>query len=186
MQDDIQNSVDTLRKGGIILFPTDSIWALGCDATNMHAINKLFAIKQKTENRTMELLVHSIETMYRYADVPDIANQLIEFASKPTTLVLFNAQGVAPTLISDDTSIAIRVVKEPFVNELLKKIKFPLISTSANVYNKPFPSNYRDIDAVIIEQADYVVRYRQHDTTKCTHSSVISLKPNGEVKVIRE
>jgi L-threonylcarbamoyladenylate synthase len=185
-EQDIKNAVEVLRKGGVILYPTDTIWGIGCDATNEEAVARVYRIKQRDDSKALICLVDSDARLQRYVRrVPDVAWQLIDCVVKPTTLILDGAVNLAPNLIADDGSIGIRITQEPFSHELCFRFQKAIVSTSANISGEPAAQNYRDIDPRIIEQVDYVCYSRRQEHKPHQPSSIIKLGMGGEVKVIR-
>ena len=201
-EEDIKNAVEVLRKGGVILYPTDTVWGIGCDATNAEAVKRVYEIKQRDDSKAMICLVDSDARLQRYVrNVPDVAWQLIDSLksvsgdsvagtemvppAKPTTLILDGAVNLAPNLIAEDGSIALRITQEPFSKELCYRFQKALVSTSANISGEPAAQNYCDIDPRIIEQVDYVCWSRRQEHKPHTPSSIIRLRPNGEVTIIR-
>ena len=185
-EQDIKNAVEVLRKGGVILYPTDTIWGIGCDATNEEAVARVYRIKQRDDSKALICLVDSDARLQRYVRrVPDVAWQLIDCVVKPTTLILDGAVNLAPNLIADDCSIGIRITQEPFSHELCFRFQKAIVSTSANISGEPAAQNYRDIDPRIIEQVDYVCYSRRQEHKPHQPSSIIKLGMGGEVKVIR-
>jgi len=188
-EEDIKNAVETMRKGGVILYPTDTVWGIGCDATNEEAVKRVYAIKQRDDSKALICLVDSDARMQRYVrQVPDVAWQLIDSlkdGGKPTTLILDGAVNLAPNLIAEDGSIALRITQEPFSKELCYRFQKALVSTSANISGEPAAQNYRDIDSRIIEAVDYVCWSRRQEHQPHQPSSIIRLRQNGEVEIIR-
>ena len=201
-EEDTKNAVEVLRKGGVILYPTDTVWGIGCDATNAEAVKRVYEIKQRDDSKAMICLVDSDARLQRYVrNVPDVAWQLIDSLksvsgdsvagtemvppAKPTTLILDGAVNLAPNLIAEDGSIALRITQEPFSKELCYRFQKALVSTSANISGEPAAQNYCDIDPRIIEQVDYVCWSRRQEHKPHTPSSIIRLRPNGEVTIIR-
>lgn len=183
---DIRNAVEVMRKGGIILYPTDTIWGIGCDATRADTVAKVYEIKQRIDSKAMICLVDSANRLQRYIrNVPDVAWDIIELATKPTTLVLDGAANLAPQLLAEDGSVAIRVTNEPFSKELCYRFQKPIVSTSANVSGMPPASCFRDIAPELLEAVDYVCTSRRHEKGGHTPSSIIKLSLNGEVSIIR-
>ncbi len=183
---DIRNAVEVMRKGGVILYPTDTIWGIGCDATRADAVAKVYEIKQRIDSKAMICLVDSANRLQRYIrNVPDVAWDIIELATKPTTLVLDGAANLAPQLLAEDGSVAIRVTNEPFSKELCYRFQKPIVSTSANVSGMPPASCFRDIAPELLEAVDYVCTSRRHEKGGHTPSSIIKLSLNGEVSIIR-
>ena len=190
-EDDIKQAVETMRKGGVILYPTDTVWGIGCDATNAEAVKRVYAIKQRDDSKALICLVDSDARMQRYfRNVPDVAWQLIDSLkdgdAKPTTLILDGAINLAENLIADDGSVGIRITNEPFSKELCYRFQKAIVSTSANISGEPAAQNYCDIDPRIIEAVDYVCWSRRQEHKTHTPSSIIKLKENGEVTVIRK
>ena len=189
-EEDIRNAVETMRKGGVILYPTDTVWGIGCDATNAEAVKKVYAIKQRDDSKALICLVDSDARLQRYVrDVPDVAWQLIDSlkeGGKPTTLILDGAVNLAPNLIADDGSIGIRITQEPFSKELCYRFQKAIVSTSANISGEPAAQNYRDIDQKILEVVDYVCWSRRQEHQPHTPSSIIKLGKGGEVTIIRK
>ena len=186
-EDDIKKAIEVMRKGGIILYPTDTVWGIGCDATNAEAVAKVYALKRRDDSKALICLVDSENRLQRYVrNVPDVAWQLIEAVEKPTTLILDGAVNLAPNLISEDGSIGIRVTKEPFSHELCYRFQKAIVSTSANVSGEPAAQNYRDISQEILDGVDYVCETRRQEHKPHTPSSIIKLAADGEVKIIRK
>ena len=191
LEEDIRNAVETMRKGGVILYPTDTVWGIGCDATNAEAVKRVYAIKQRDDSKALICLVDSDARMQRYfRNVPDVAWQLIdslkESDAKPTTLILDGAINLAENLIADDGSVGIRITNEPFSKELCYRFQKAIVSTSANISGEPAAQNYCDIDPRILEAVDYVCWSRRQEHKPHTPSSIIKLKENGEVMIIRK
>ena len=190
-EEDIKKAVETMRKGGVILYPTDTVWGIGCDATNVDAVKRVYAIKQRDDSKALICLVDSDARMQRYfRNVPDVAWQLVDSLkdsdAKPTTLILDGAINLAENLIADDGSVGIRITNEPFSKELCYRFQKAIVSTSANISGEPAAQNYCDIDPRIIEAVDYVCWSRRQEHKPHTPSSIIKLKQNGEVTVIRK
>ena len=189
-EEDIRRAVETLRKGGVILYPTDTVWGIGCDATNAEAVKRVYEIKQRDDSKALIYLVDSDARMQRYVrQVPDVAWQLIDSlqdGGKPTTLILDGAVNLAPNLIADDGSIGIRITQEPFSKELCYRFQKALVSTSANISGEPAAQNYCDIDPKIVEAVDYVCWSRRQEHKPHTPSSIIKLGLDGEVTIIRK
>ena len=185
-QEDIRNAVEVMRKGGVILYPTDTIWGIGCDATNEEAVKRVYQIKQRDDSKALICLVDSDGRLQRYVrNVPEVAWQLIDCIEKPTTLILDGAVNLAPNLIAEDGSIGIRITQEPFSKELCYRFQKAIVSTSANISGEPAAQNYCDIDPKIIEQVDYVCWSRRQEHKPHQPSSIIKLSADGVVKIIR-
>ena len=198
-EEDIKKAVETMRKGGVILYPTDTVWGIGCDATNAEAVAKVYKIKQRDDSKALICLVDSDARLQRYfRNVPDVAWQLIDAIDngqltmdkgqtpKPTTLILDGAINLAENLIAEDGSVGIRITNEPFSKELCYRFQKAIVSTSANISGEPAAQNYCDIDPRILEAVDYVCWSRRQEHKPHTPSSIIKLKENGEVEVIRK
>lgn len=186
-EDDIRNAVETMRRGGIILYPTDTVWGIGCDATNAEAVAKVYNIKHRDDSKALICLVDSESRLQRYVrDIPDVAWDIFELSVKPTTIILDNAVNLAPNLIADDGSIAMRITKEPFSKELCYRYQKAIVSTSANISGEPAAQNFCDISEEIINAVDYVCWTRRQEHKPHTPSSIIKLTANGEVTIIRK
>ena len=176
-----------MRRGGTILYPTDTVWGIGCDATNPDAVQRVYTIKQRDDSKALICLVDSDARLQRYIrNVPDVAWQLIDSVTRPTTLILDGAVNLAPNLIAEDGSIGIRITNEPFSKELCYRFQKAIVSTSANISGEPAAQNYCDIDPRILEAVDYVCWTRRQEHKPHTPSSIIKLKSNGEVTIIRK
>jgi L-threonylcarbamoyladenylate synthase len=187
MHEDIIQALETLRKGGVILYPTDTVWGLGCDATNENAVQRIYSIKKRLESKSMLVLLENPALLERYIDeVPVIAWDLIEITTSPLTIIYPGARNLAKSLVAEDGSIGIRFTKEIFTTELLRRFRKPLVSTSANVSGESAPALFREISDEIISQADYVVKYRQDDQTPARPSGIIKLEVNGKIEIIRQ
>lgn len=187
MNEDIKKAFDILIAGGLILYPTDTIWGIGCDATNEGAVRRVYELKKRIDSKALIVLVDNPIKLDFYIDgVPDIAWDLIEVADKPLTIVYDNARNVASNLIAEDGSLAIRVTKEKFSAELCKRFRKAIVSTSANISGDPYPANFDEISEEIKSGVDYLVNYRQDDISKSKSSSIIKLGKTGEIKIIRE
>lgn len=186
-EDDIKTAVEVMHKGGVILYPTDTVWGIGCDATNPEAVAKVYAIKHRDDSKAMICLVDSEVRMQRYVrDVPEVAWNIIELAVKPTTVILDNAVNLAANLVADDGSIAMRVTREPFSKELCYRFQKPVVSTSANISGEPAAQNYADISEELLSAVDYVCFSRRQEHKPHTPSSIIRLRKDGQVEVIRK
>ena len=189
-EQDIKNAVEMLRRGGVILYPTDTVWGIGCDATNAEAVKRVYDIKQRDDSKALICLVDSDARLQRYVRrVPDVAWQLIDSlkeGGKPTTIILDGAVNLAPNLIADDGSIALRITQESFSKELCYRFQKALVSTSANISGEPAAQNYGDIDPQIVESVDYVCWSRRQEHQPHQPSSIIRLREDGEVTIIRK
>jgi len=182
---DIDRCLEVLHSGGIILYPTDTIWGLGCDATNATAVDKIFAIKQRPEAKSLIVLLADERDVLQYVAAPDLeVFDYLDTVSKPTTVVYENVIGLAENLLAADGSAGIRIVKEPFCKHLIKRFRKPLVSTSANMSGEPTAPDFFSISARIKSAVDYIVEYRQDDGTPAAASAVVKWH-KGKVEVIR-
>jgi L-threonylcarbamoyladenylate synthase len=185
--DDIMNALRVLRAGGVILYPTDTIWGLGCDATNALAVRKIFDIKQRDDSKSMIILVNSVSMLERYVvNPPEVALQMAELSQKPLTIVYDRGRSLADGVASADGSVGVRICSEPFCDELITAFRKPIVSTSANISTTDAPALFEEISEEIINAADYVCLYRQYDRSRYSASSVIRVSGNGAVKILRE
>lgn len=186
ISEDLKEAVEILKKGGLILYPTDTIWGIGCDATNSEAVRKIFSLKKRSDSKSMLVLVHDEASLERIVEeVPEITWDLLEAAVDPITVIYDGAKGIAPELIAEDGSIGIRITKELFSNELCKKLGIPLVSTSANISGDKSPSYFSEISEEIQKGVDYIVKYRQTDKEPHRPSNIIKLSKEGIIKIIR-
>lgn len=185
-EEDLEQSLATLIDGGVILYPTDTIWGLGCDATNSQAVKRIYDIKKRPTNNPFIVLVHSEAMLLKFVeDIPEIAFELIENTQQPLTLIFPKAKNVSPNVCGKDGSIAIRVVNEPFCKALISTFKKPIVSTSANISGEIPPSIFSEIQQAIKQSVDYIVNYRQKDTTYHQPSSIIKILSNNKTEKIR-
>jgi len=186
MTEEINKACEVLEKGGIILYPTDTIWGIGCDATNEKAVQRVYDLKQRIDTKAMLTLIENPAQLERYVEeVPDIAWDLIEVADNPLTIIYDRGKNLAPNLAAADGSIGIRVTKEAFSQALCRRFRKPIVSTSANVSGEASPANYAEIADVIKEGVDYIVDYRREDRRIAEPSSIIRLRAGGCVEIIR-
>lgn len=184
--EDIEHCLDVLRSGGIILYPTDTVWGLGCDATNEAAVKKIFSIKQREETKALIVLLADEREIIKYVAQPDLrVFDYLQTVTQPTTVIYKGAIGMADNLIASDGSIAIRLVQDEFCRHLIKRFKKPIVSTSANISGQTAPSFFSGIDNVIKQSVDYIVKYRQDDETIRQPSSVILWNDDGSVIKLR-
>jgi L-threonylcarbamoyladenylate synthase len=187
LKDEVAKALKVVQEGGLVLYPTDTIWGIGCDATNTDAVQKIYKLKQRDEAKSMIILLDTENKLESYvAEVNPLAYELIEYAENPLTLVMPGAKNISPALIAADGSIGIRVSKHPFCQQLIQRLRKPLVSTSANISGKPFPQYFSQIDAEIINGVDYVVDIDQHDKEIKTPSTIMRLDPNGKFEFIRK
>lgn len=186
-KEDLENALRVLRSGGIILYPTDTIWGIGCDATNPAAVAKVYALKQRSETKSMLVLVASTDDFSLYSEsVPDVAVELAELSERPCTVVLDNAVRLAPNLISTDGTIGLRATRDPFSRDLCRALRRPLVSTSANISGSPSPATFGEIDSRVKEGVDYIVEWRRNDTTAALPSSVVKIAADGQFRILRQ
>jgi L-threonylcarbamoyladenylate synthase len=186
LRDEVAKALKIVQEGGIILYPTDTIWGIGCDATNTEAVKKIFKLKHRDEAKSMIILLDTENKLQSYVrEVPSIAYDLMEYAENPLTLVMPGAKNISPALISEDGSVGIRVAKHDFCQQLIQRLRKPLVSTSANISDKPSPQNFDQIDQEIIDGVDYVVDLEQHNTELKKPSTIMRLQPDGRFEFIR-
>jgi L-threonylcarbamoyladenylate synthase len=183
---EIHNAFEVIQNGGIILYPTDTVWGIGCDATNVEAVAKIYALKKRAETQSMIVLMNGEKMMYNvFKEIPEVAWQIMDLSENPTTLILDNPRNVAANIIAPDKSLGIRVVKEPFCFKLLERMKKPLVSTSANISGQPTPIAFKDINPEIVKGVDYVVNLHR-DRIAGKPSTIIKLTSDSQVKVLRK
>ena len=187
MREDIKKACEVMNKGGVILYPTDTIWGIGCDATNEEAVKRVYEIKKRADSKAMLVLVdNAVKVDFYVNQAPEVAFDLIELATKPLTIIYDDAKNLASNLIAEDGSIGIRVTSEEFSNQLCFRFRKAIVSTSANVSGEPSPASFADISEEIKQAVDYIVQSRQDEKTSSKSSSIIKLGKGGQVKVIRE
>ena len=200
-KEDIQAAVRVLREGGVIVYPTDTVWGIGCDATNAEAVKKIYALKQREDSKSMLVLLDSAAKLDYYVDVPETASLLLEATNndgmsateslndandtKPMTIIYPKARHIAENLIAEDGSIGIRITNEAFSKALCAQLKRPIVSTSANISGHPTAHFYHEIEQEILDGADYVCRFRRDDETPCEPSTIIKVNTDGTFKIIR-
>lgn len=186
IDEDIKLACETLKKGGIILYPTDTVWGIGCDATRSDAVKRIFTIKHRADNKALIVMIGDERNLDRYVDdVPEIAYELSELSDRPITIVYDKGRNLAPELLGEDGSVGIRVSHEEFSKRLCNAYRRPIVSTSANVSGAPTPVSFNEISNEIKSQVDYIVTHRRDDKTKRKPSSVIKLSCDGTIKIIR-
>src|ERR1700761_7950924 len=186
LRDEVANALKVIRQGGIILYPTDTIWGIGCDAANSEAVKKIFRLKQRDEAKSMIILLDTANKLESYiTDVNPLAYDLIEYAENPLTLVMPGAKNISPALIAPDGSVGIRISKHTFCQQLIQRLRKPLVSTSANISGQPSPEYFGKISPEIIDGVDYVVDVDQHSTEVKKPSTIMRLAPNGTFEFIR-
>ncbi len=187
MTEEIKKACQVMNEGGVILYPTDTIWGIGCDATNEEAVRRVYEIKRRSDSKAMLVLVDSsVKVDFYVRDVPDVAWDLIELADKPLTIIYSEARNLAPNLLAEDGSVGIRVTKEEFSQRLCQQFRKAIVSTSANVSGEPSPACFGEISDEIKSAVDYVVGCRQNETGHPKPSSILKLGKGGVIKIIRE
>jgi L-threonylcarbamoyladenylate synthase len=185
--EDIKKSCEIMMQGGIILYPTDTIWGIGCDATNPEAVKRVYDIKQRSDSKAMLVLVDSfVKVNFYVTDLPDVAYDLVDLSTKPLTIIYPGARNLAENLIAQDGTVGIRVTKEVFSQGLCQRFRKAIVSTSANISGQPSPASFSDIDEAIKSKVDYIVQYRQKEQIKAKPSSIIKLGSKGEIVIIRK
>lgn len=182
----LQKAIDTLKQGGVLLYPTDTIWGLGVDPRNPKALEKLFEIKKREKNKSVILLIDSEKRLQEFVDVPGMAWELIDLSEKPLTIVYEKAKGLPNEILAPDGSIGIRLTKDPICQRLIRGIDFPIVSTSANFSGYPSPRQFSDIDNQLLEKVDYVLEEKQSEISLYSGSSIIRIWNDGRIKVLRE
>lgn len=186
-REDLEQSLRTLREGGVILYPTDTVWGLGCDATNADAVSSIYSIKQRKENVSLIILVNDTAMLERYVkEIPEPAMMIEEASDKPVTIIYPRGKNLAPGVCNEDGSTGIRITRDYFCRELITRFRKPLVSTSANKSGDPAPGNFSEVSDSIIKSAGYVVRHRQNDNQKHSPSAVIKVGLDGTIKIIRK
>lgn len=176
-----------MREGGVILYPTDTIWGIGCDATNEDAVRRVYEIKQRQDSKAMLVLVDSsVKVDFYVRDVPEVAWDLIDLADKPLTIIYSGARNLAANLLAEDGSVGIRVTNEDFSKRLCQQFRKAIVSTSANISRQPSPKNFSEISEEVKSAVDYIVGYRQEEISNPKPSSIIKLDKGGVIKIIRE
>ncbi|AIM35515.1 L-threonylcarbamoyladenylate synthase [Sphingobacterium sp. SG20118] len=186
-RNDINQALEVLKNGGLILYPTDTIWGIGCDATNPEAVEKVFQLKGRAKDKSLIILLHNENQLASYVtEIPEVAYQMIEYTEKPLTIIYSAAKNLAPNVIAEDGSIGIRIVKHDFCQQLLQRFRKPLVSTSANLSGDPSPTCFDDISAEIKDHVDYIVNFGQQVISDGKSSSLMKLDPSGKFEFIRK
>lgn len=185
--DDLNKAVEALKKGAIILYPTDTIWGIGCDATNPEAVKRIYEIKQRQDTQSMLVLMENPNLLNSYIkEVPEIAWELIEVADTPLTIIYPGAKNLAFNLVARDGSIGIRITNEVFTQQLIQRFRKPIVSTSANISAQKTPQNFAEISEEIKKSVDYIVSFRQDDLTRSNPSGIIKVGIGGQIEIIRK
>lgn len=186
-ENDINKAIEALDNGGTIIYPTDTIWGIGCDATNPKAVERIFELKQRNDSKSLIILIDDEKKLFDYVDkIPDMAWELIDITTTPLTIIYEKGKKLAPNLLASDGSIAIRITSDPFCKELIRKFKKPITSTSANISGKQSPANFSEIDESFLKQADYIVNLRRNEKGNAKASSIIKIFENGQFELIRK
>lgn len=186
MTEDIKRALEVLKSGGVVLYPTDTMWSLGCDATNQEAVKKIFDIKKRNDLKSVHILLDNPGFLSYYVQVPDIAFDLIELTDKPLTIIYTGAKNLAFNLISQDGSIGISITNDNFCKQLISRFRKPIVCSAANDNGGDAPDNFDDISEEIKNAVDYIVEHRQDDYNNYQSSSIIKLGPRGEIEIIRK
>ncbi|GET32439.1 threonylcarbamoyl-AMP synthase [Prolixibacter bellariivorans] len=186
-REDIRQAVEVLKKGGIILYPTDTIWGIGCDATNAEAVARIYQLKKREDSMSMLVLMENPNLLNSYIEeVPEVAWELVDVADKPLTIVYPGAKNLATNLIAEDGSVGIRISGEAFTQQLIKRFRRPIVFTSANISSESPPAFFDEVSEEIVDGVDYVVQYRQEDRNPVLPSSIIKLGVSGEIQILRK
>lgn len=187
LREEINKALEVLKNGGIILYPTDTVWGIGCDATNTEAVAKVYELKKRTESKSLIILIDSDNKLSSYVrEIPDIAYDLIEYAENPLTIIYSHAKNLAENVINSDGSVGIRVTTHAFCKELIQRFKKPIVSTSANISGSEAPANFSKISDDIKDGVDYIVDLEQHDLSIKKPSTIMKLEPDGRFAFIRK
>jgi len=185
-EEDIEQSLNALNKGGLILYPTDTVWGLGCDATDPEAVAKIYALKKRADGKSMIVLLADEKNISKYVSEPDPKIfDYIKGIHKPTTFIYEGGINLATNMIQDDGTVGIRITKDPFCKQLIKRFGKPLVSTSANISGYPAPAIFMDVDIAIKSGVDYIVQHRQDDVTESSPSAIVKLNADGSLTIIR-
>ena len=186
LESEVEQALKVLRSGGVILYPTDTIWGIGCDATNKAAVKRIYDIKKRQDSKSMIVLVADERDVLQYVAAPDLAVfDFIEEQTRPTTIIFEHAVGLPDNLIAEDGSLAVRIAKDDFCRHLIKRLRQPIVSTSANISGQPSPQNFSEVSDAIKSAVDLVIRWRQNDTTISQPSQIIKWKNDGTKTVVR-
>ena len=186
LKEEVRKACEVLKNGGIILYPTDTIWGIGCDATNELAVKRIYELKHREDNKAMLVLLDDVGKLASYVEVPDVAYELLEVNDKPMTIIYPNAKNLAKNLIAQDRTIGIRITSEAFTKALLYRLRSALVTTSANISGEPSPKCFAEISDAVKSVVDYVVDFRQDETSNPAPSSIIKLGVGGEIQIIRK
>lgn len=186
LADEVKKAIEVMKQGGVILYPTDTVWGIGCDATNPEAVKRVYELKQRDDSKALICLVDSVDRLARYVrDVPNVVWDMVELSTTPLTVIYEHAIGLAPNLLAEDGSVGIRITAEEFSHELCYRFQKPIVSTSANISGEPTPRTFSEITEELKQSVDYVVRYNQRSKERHQPSKIIKVKSNGEFEIIR-
>lgn len=186
LKEEVRKACEVLKNGGIILYPTDTIWGIGCDATNEEAVKRVYELKHREDSKAMLVLLDDVGKLASYVEVPEVAYELLEVNDKPMTIIYPNAKNLAKNLIAQDRTVGIRITSEAFTKALLYRFRKPIVSTSANISGESFPKCFGEISNAVKSAVDYVVDFRQEETVNPAPSSIIKLGVGGEIQIIRK
>ena len=186
LKEEVRKTCEVLKNGGIILYPTDTIWGIGCDATNEEAVKRVYELKHREDSKAMLVLLDDVGKLASYVEVPDVAYELLEVNDKPMTIIYPNAKNLAKNLIAQDRTVGIRITSEAFTKALLYRFRKPIVSTSANISGESSPKCFAEISDAVKSAVDYVVDFRQEETSNPAPSSIIKLGVGGEIQIIRK
>ena len=187
LNNDLTNCLEVLKRGGVIIYPTDTVWGIGCDATNSKAVKRIYEIKRRADSKALITLVDSVAALERVVDeVPEVGYQLVEVAVDPLTVVYDRGIGVAPELLAEDGSIGVRITSEEFSRELCRRFRRPIVSTSVNVSGEPSPKSFEEITPELLSAADYVCESGRDKPWASKPSTVIKLSAGGVVEILRK
>ncbi len=185
--EEVKKTVQFLKEGKVIVYPTDTIWGIGCDATSQEAVKKVYEIKKRAENKALILLLDDVSRLYDFVEkIPELAWDLIEFSEKPLTIIYPKGRNLPKEVLGEDGSVAIRVTKDEFCRKVISQLRKPLVSTSANISGNQSPSVFSEIDPAVLKAVDYVVNWRQKESQKGTPSVIMKLDLDGTIKFLRK
>ena len=187
LEDEIKKSLEIMRSGGVILYPTDTIWGLGCDATNENAVQKLLEIKQRPVEKSFIILLDTVNKLQSYlTEIPEVAYELIEYAENPLTIVFSGAKNLAPSVVNANDTVGVRIVKHAFCSKLIERFRKPIVSTSANLSGQASPQFFSEISQEILKSVDYVVDFEREEMSPKKPSTIVKLGPTGQFEFIRK
>lgn len=186
LQEDLKAAVEVLKKGGVIIYPTDTIWGIGCDATRSDAVRKVFDLKQRADSKALITLMSSEDMLYRYIDEPpEVALSMMELSEKPVTVIFDRGYNLAPEVLAEDGSLGVRIPRDDYASALCRMLRRPIVSTSANISGKPSPAHFAEIDPALLDAVDYVASHKRNDRSPHAASSIVKIGAGGLFKVIR-